>query len=146
MGKLRLGVTHPGVAEASDSSARVCDAHTSCATSLAFFSLLPAILWGPGSLAKCGCPSGWGACSVLFSGRMWPGVGGKEEQFPRPWKLPTAIGKPAHQIPHKSEPSPVGPSWLPSGWHTVPGSPQDSLSDKSPTSFCLNTLEEANQS
>lgn len=71
---------------------------------------------------------------------------GQEEHFPRPWKLPTAIGKPAHQTPRKSEPSPVGPSWLPSGWQTVPGSPQDSLSDKSPTSFCLNTLEEANQS
>lgn len=88
----------------------------------------------------------------MFSGRVWQGGGGDKEQFPTPWTVPIGPGATVHCVPHKSElalpcaSGPVGVRWLPSGWPAAPGSPWDTLSNKSPTCSCPGALEGRNRS
>lgn len=71
---------------------------------------------------------------------------GEEEQFPRPWELPTVTGSQPTRCPLSQSPALLDLAGCHLGWQTVPGSPQDALSNKSPTNFCPGALEEANQS
>lgn len=73
--------------------------HTSCCTSLAFFPLLPAVIWGlPCPFQSVGALVDGEPASFCFREECVQ-ERREQKQFSRPWKLPAAIGKPEHQIP-----------------------------------------------